>query len=94
MFDQKLYFFSKKKTVHPLPPQKKTNPEEKVSIFRRRCVLQRKCFLSVAGITSEMVDRNGPLFTLMLPNLTGFDSPESNVFPELHLFSFYPNLLS
>lgn len=50
----------------------------------------------MAGITSEMLDRNIPLFTLMLwsePNLIGFGSPESKVFPELHLFSFHPNLI-
>ena len=57
----------------------------------------RKCLLSVAKITSEMLDRNVPQFTLMLLselNLIGFDSPESKGFQELHLFSFHPNLLS
>jgi hypothetical protein len=63
----------------------KHNPMEKVPMFRRRYVLRKKYVLSLAWITSKMLNKNVSQLILMWSkyDVIGFSSSENKVFPEL-----------
>lgn len=64
-------------------------------MFRRRYVLKKKCLLSLAWITSKMLNRKVSLLTLTLwskYDLIGFGGPENKVFPEPWFLSLLPIL--